>query len=288
MLFQQKVFLLIHSNILPATASLVLSIFLSACTPGDAKEEDGRIALPSSLTEISGLASASDDSVFAHDDERAVIYELRASDGEVLRSFQLGRFAVAGDFEGVATLGDRIYLITSDGQIYDALIGADGDRVDYQVHDSGVGEHCEVEGLSQTPSANGLLVLCKEMNRKQDRDHLHIYRWETGCEVTAAELWLKISLKDLLGGSKSKNFAPSALEWDPQKKQLWIASARSRDLLVLSETGALIERRKLDEERHPQAEGLTLLPDDRLILADEQADARSAYLTIYPGLPPQD
>ena len=275
-------------NLRPALAPILLASLLIGCGDRVREEEEGRFALPRALTEVSGLAKASGNSVFAHNDEQAVIHELRISDGEKLRSFQLGAFGVAGDFEGVAVAGGRIYLVTSDGRIYDAAIGEHREQVDYSVYDSGLGKRCEIEGLSRAPTAGYLLVLCKEMKRKKDRGRLEIHRWKIGSERAEEEPFLSIPLDELLGGGKTGKFRPSALEWDPEERQIWIASARSRELLVLGPTGTLLEWRKLDRERHPQVEGLTLLPGRQLVLADERADARSAYLTVYTGLPLRD
>ncbi len=267
-------------------ASLLMASATIACSDAGGVEEDGRIALPRALAEVSGLAAASDSSVFAHDDEVAIIHELRVSDGESLREFCLGMPAVRGDFEGVAKVDDRIFLVTSDGLIYAATIGADRAAVDYKVHDSGIGERCEVEGLSRAPSQDHLLVLCKEMHRKKDRDRLTIYRWKIGGENAETEPWLSLRLRDMMKKSEARKFKPSALEWDPERNRMLIASARSRHLLILSETGALIEKRKLDKKLHPQAEGLTILADRWMVLADEKARARSAYLTVYPEAQP--
>ncbi len=109
--------------------------------------------LPSELNEVSGLAAAGPDSVFTHDDEFAIVYEFRLTDGHILRTFALGDPTIEGDFEGIAAADGRVFLVTSDGLIYSAAPGENGKRVPYRVYDSGVGPRCEVEGLSQAPTA---------------------------------------------------------------------------------------------------------------------------------------
>ena len=51
------------------------------------------------LREISGLASAPGDRIFAHDDERAVIYEIDR-EGRLVKAFAMGDKPVREDFAG--------------------------------------------------------------------------------------------------------------------------------------------------------------------------------------------
>ncbi|MBC7788949.1 MAG: hypothetical protein H7Z74_03295, partial [Anaerolineae bacterium] len=95
------------------------------------RDPQRRVLLPGKLAEISGLAISQDGRMFAHDDERAVIFELNAS-GEIVKSFELGDRTVRGDFEGLAMAGGRFYMITSDGIIYEADEGDNGERVAFE------------------------------------------------------------------------------------------------------------------------------------------------------------
>ncbi len=264
----------------PIAALLFVASLGSACS--DAHEgKNNRFALASSLKEISGLAAASDTSVFAHDDEHAIIHEIGISNGKTLRSFALGEPSVKGDFEGIATANGSIYLVTSDGLIYAARIGENEQRMDYRIYDTGIGVRCEIEGLSRAPLPNHLLVLCKRPRPDKKHARLKVYRWKIGNEHSETEPWLSVSLDDMLKKREITKFAPSAIEWDPSSKRFFIASARSRQVLILDETGKLLDKRKLDRKLHQQTEGLTIVADGRLVLADEGSGGRKAYLTTY-------
>ena len=260
------------------TATLIICL-AGGCS--QVREEDNRFALSSSLEEISGLAAASDSSVYAHDDEHAIVHELRVRDGETLRVFALGEPSVEGDFEGIATADGQVFLITSDGLVYAANIGEHRSRVTYRVHDTGIGMRCEIEGLSRAPTPDHLLVLCKKFRRDKKRARLEIYRWKIGGEQAPSEPWLSVPLDDMLKKRERSKFAPSALEWDGQGERLLVVSARSKHMLVLDKTGELVDKRKLDGKRHRQTEGLTILADRRIVLADEGNRTRKAYLTTY-------
>ena len=261
-------------------ALLVLTFLVSACTNG--RDENGRVALPLSLAEVSGLAAASDTSVFAHNDEHAIVHELRVKDGKSLRYFALGDRVVAGDFEGIATADGSVYLVTSGGLIYTAKVGGHRERMPFEVFDTGIGAQCEIEGLARAPSPDHLLVLCKQLHGEKPHSRLEIYRWEIGSARADTNPWLSLALDDLVKGKKKRKFKPSALEWDAARNQILVASARSRDLLILDASGVLVDARELDKKLHPQTEGLTIIAGKEMILADEGNEARRAFMTSYP------
>jgi len=259
---------------LAVTASLGM-----ACSEDDT--EEGRIPLPPALVEISGLAAASEDTVFGHDDEQAKVYEINIDDGRIIRSLSIGDPAVRADFEGIATDDGVIYLATSGGLIYEADMTGNSNQLDYRIHNTGVGEQCEVEGLSKAPAQDYLLILCKDIFGKKKEADLEIYRWKIGDEKAESRPWISRSFNGEMKRRDRKNFAPSALEWDEQNKRIWIASARSRQLLALGVDGKLISLLKLDKRGHPQTEGLTLVGDQQIILADEGNRLKKPHLTIY-------
>ena len=76
--------------------------------------------------------------------------------------FSFGDPTVHGDFEGIAAVGDRIFLVTSDGVLYAGRPGADGEHVEFVTYATGLGQICEIEGLAYDPSDPSLLLLCKE------------------------------------------------------------------------------------------------------------------------------
>lgn len=261
-------------------AALALLVLTAGCSepPGDT----GRFALPSNLVEVSGLAAAGPDSVFAHDDEHAIVHEIDANDGRITRSFALGRPTIEGDFEGIAAAAGQLFLVTSDGLIYAFEAGENRKRVDYRAHDTGIGPRCEIEGLSRSPEEGYLLVLCKRLRRDENTPRLEIYRWQIGGEHADFDPWLSLPLSDFLDNQQSAEFAPSGLEWDAERELLWVVSGRNRLLVELAPAGEVLAVRSLDPALHRQTEGIAILPGCRLLLADEGSETASARLAVYP------
>ena len=138
--------------------------------------------LPKRLKEISGLAMSDGNRLFAVDDEIAIVYEIDYDNGKLLKAFAFGEPALRGDFEGLALVEDRFYLLTSDGILYDAKEGRDGDHVSYNRIDTGLGRQCEFEGLSEDVTPGALLLACKALRKRADIDVLSIFRWPLGTD----------------------------------------------------------------------------------------------------------
>ncbi len=83
-----------------------------------------RWLLPHGLAEISGLALTPDQRLLAHGDEVGHIFEVDYRRGVIVKSFWVGAQPVHEDFEAIAVSGDRIFLLASNGKIYEFREGA--------------------------------------------------------------------------------------------------------------------------------------------------------------------
>ncbi|MFQ5563100.1 MAG: hypothetical protein ACE5FO_05980 [Parvularculaceae bacterium] len=237
-------------------------------------------ALMKRLAEVSGLAAASDKSVFAHNDEYAIVYEIALSDGSLIAAFALGEPTVEADFEGVAVDDNRVYLVTSNGLIYESPIGEHRSRVRFNIFDTGASAECEIEGLANGAAPGEFLLLCKKPHRAKYKNRLVIFSWSVR-ERRLVEPWMSLDLRAILTPGERKDFAPSALVRRPEDGSVIVLSARNRLMLIVTQDGALIEKRLLDEDRHPQAEGLALTPSGDLVIADEGARRDPGRITVY-------
>ena len=225
--------------------------------------------LPKGLSEVSGLAVAGANSVFAHDDNYGIVYEVDLGTGRMLRAFALGDPTVKEDFEDIVVRAGFVYLLASDGRLFEAPIGAHRKRVRFNVYDTGVGPHCETEGLANGPQDGEFLILCKKPHQDRLKDRLVIYLWSLGDRAPVSSPWLNVSLDGLVEPLEQANFHPSAFCWRRDVGRFLIISAKGHSAIEIDEQGKLVDRVKLDKVEHPQPEGLTLMPDGRLVISDE-------------------
>lgn len=238
-----------------------------------------RWLLPEGLAEISGLALTPDGRLFAHDDERGRISEIDYRRGVVVKQFVIGKQALHADFEGITVAGNRLYLLASNGTLYELQEGARDARVAYTVHDTHLGRECEFEGLAYDARINSLLLSCKRVGTKRLKDMLVIYRWRLTSGNGGQLSTLTIPLPQAIGANDWKSFHASDITVDPISGNYVLVAAQEQGLLEITPDGAVVDSRPLPEGLQ-HTEGVAVTRDSLLILSDE-AGGRPATISLY-------
>jgi uncharacterized protein YjiK len=236
--------------------------------------------LPSGLREISGLATTPDGRLFAHDDEKAVIYEIDYGSERVVKAFALGDVTQRDDFEGLAVADNKFYLVSSYGRLYEAAEGADGERMLFNTYGTGVGRQCEVEGLAFEPVDRSLLLLCKTARTKELEDFVAIYKWSLDRRSLTADSPLLIPLEAVTDHIKGKSFNPSGIEIHPLTHTYFVVAAKQEAIVEVTPAGAVRAVIELPGKVHRQVEGIAFVPVADLLLGDEGQGGRGR-LTLY-------
>jgi uncharacterized protein YjiK len=263
---------------------------LTAQTPGALARYDfaaspaARWKLPRALDEISGLTRDSAGRLFAHADERAIVYQIDPVSQRIVKQFTFGQPAIPGDFEAIAIVGNRVMLTTSDGLVYVGHEGRDGEAVRFTRYATGIGRFCEVEGLAWDARARELLFACKTPRVAPLRGQLAVFGWspERPAPVTAPRV--RVPLATLAPRIGRTGVAPSELVIDPKTGHLLLLAARAHAIIELTPTGELVDVARLRASLHRQAEGLAFGSDGTLLVADE-ANGGRATLTSYAAAP---
>lgn len=235
---------------------------------------DARFELPGRLDEISGLTLTADGRLFGHDDERGRVHEIDPATGSVGKRFDLGSGNVLDDFEGIATIGERLFLVSSTGFLYEFREGADDADVPYRVTDTGVGANCEVEGLDYDPSGEALLLACKTTGRRSPSLTVYVLPVAGGRAAP-----VHVDRADLVAAGLDADFQPSALVVTDEGS--WILlSAATESVAEVDPTGRVLAGVILGMRRHPQPEGIAVGVDGTLYIADEK-NGDDAHVTIY-------
>jgi hypothetical protein len=264
---------------LPAILSALLIVWLAPIEArGQALEHYDlaaapawRAVLPADLLEISGIAFTSEERVLAHGDENALIWDFDP------RARQLrGRFGLVGaggilrgDFEDIAVVGERVFLVTSNAVIYEGKIVPEGRTSEGRRRTKGLGGGCEVEGMNWDQSTKSLLLLCKTTRSKQWKDQVVIV-------AVSAEDWqfepeprLMIPESQLEKVTGEKRFNGSAIVRHPRTGTYLLVAGPQRAYAEVSVSGEVLGGGVLERSRHPQPEGLAIGPDLTLLVSDE-------------------
>jgi uncharacterized protein YjiK len=244
------------------------------------RDDPPRFRLSRSLEEISGLAMTDDGRLLAHDDERGIVYVLDFRSGDVVKRFQLGRRGISGDFEGIATAGDRWFLVTSRGTLLEFREGADRASVDYRTIETPLRRICEVEGLAVDRATRSLLIPCKDTHRKSLSGHVVIFAFSLDSMTLEEEPRYTIPFEVIDSAGLPRRFHPSAIEWNPGNDSFVLVSAAQEAVIEVGRDGQLKSAARLSRKRHPQPEGITFSPAGELLLADEGGGGRGT-LTVY-------
>jgi len=251
----------------------------TAATQGEGDDSFRQWKLPKRLREISGLALTADQRLIAITDEEAIVYEIDYDSGGLVKAFALGDPTLRGDFEGIAVIGNVIWLMTSDGDLIATREASDGERVSFTRYETGLGRYCELEGLGQDADRQMLFLGCKETKKK--RDDLKIFEVSVAQMPPTQTATIAFSEQALAEKVGKKHMRPSALAIDPASGNRVMLAANHRALITLAPGGALIDAIILPGQgRHKQAEGLEITRDGRLLIADEGGNGRGR-LAVY-------
>lgn len=231
-------------------------------------------ALPAALQEISGLALYRG-MLLAHNDELGRVYSINPATGAVGVLATL-RGPIRDDFEGIAVLGDTIWLMTSAGRLYGLKATASSAPVPFVLRHTGLGKRCELEGLA-ADQVNGVLLLPCKITPKNGGG-LVVFRWNVARGQLAAPSTVSAGAASLKRAGAPR-LRPSAIELVPGTNHLLLLSSSPPALVELDATGAARGYARLGP-RHAQAEGLAISANGDLYISDEGGNG-TATLSVF-------
>lgn len=259
-------------------AFLVFLVFLGTMTfligpfiTSSEKTEDVQrrtfVDLPKALQEASGLAKVDEKQLLVHNDEKGHIYSISVPSFQITKLVSIGNPAVLDDFEGIAVSEDRIYMITSKGQLYvirDISFDTIEQTADWIVLDTGLAAVCEVEGLHF--DAGKLLIPCKKIYKqdgknKRNKNQITVYSYDPGKDTEAKTLFSVVD--DRLKGNKK---TVTGIESDANYYYLLTPET----LLSIHRGTLSLALFPLDSKSHKQPEGIALMANGSVFLVDDR------------------
>ncbi|MDX1418979.1 MAG: SdiA-regulated domain-containing protein [Rubricoccaceae bacterium] len=252
---------------------------VAAAIPYRLDQPDAAFALPDVLQEVSGLTPFGDDRLLAVQDEDGLLYVLDRETGAILAEVP---FADSGDYEGVEAVGDAVWVLESDGTLYEVAGLAEGRPVAV-VHETPVPGGCDAEGLGHDPSAGRLLVACKDEPGPELPDARAIYAFSLQTRQLSERPAFLLDRTRL--DADSRSFKPSALAVHPRTGDVYVLSAVRRALAVLHPDGTLAAALALPAQLYVQPEALAFFPDGTLVIASEGGGAAATLLRFSEVTP---
>lgn len=285
---------LLHTLLLTACASSPESPGATpvATGPYTFDRPEAAFVLDGALDEISGLTLLPDGRLAAVQDEAGTIYVLDPSTGAIDAEID---FDDDGDYEGIERVGDELWVLRSDGTLFEVENWDDGPAV--EKHKTALNEAFDTEGLAYDPAQGHLLIACKEHPGEGFEGQRAIYAFDVEREALLPEPVVLIDRRAVAEHLREHpvdravrrllapvadvgGFKPSAVAWHPRTQEIYVLSSVQQAIAVLSPTGALRAVWPLPPQRYVQPEGLTIRPDGTLLIANEGAGGAPTLFVV--------
>jgi hypothetical protein len=257
------------------------------------QEPDLRLVLPRVLTEVSDVVALSQTEIACVQDEKGVVFVYDLGERAITRRMH---FAPGGDFEGLASVGSRLFVLRSDGLLYE--LSGDWDSPSVKSYSLRI-PTSNNEGLCFDQKRERLLIAPKSRLGKgsEFKDTRAVFAFDLRTMELLPEPAFYISVDDIRdfaqsrarpvpekakkkgGGKRSAlRFMPSAIVVHPRTGELLLLSSVDHVLVACDLNGKVTGYAALDPELFPQPEGLTFLPNGDMVISNEAAGREPTLL----------
>lgn len=253
-------------QILPKTEKIIISP-----TGYNLSSPDRIIKLPLALKEISGITFTDSKTLACVQDENGLIFLVDIEKGEMKSYFS---FSSNGDYEGIAYTGTNIYVLKSNGNIYQVSFSGSSGKTS-KILKADIDE-ADFEGLCFDKKNNRLLAVPKnnplEDSEGKSRHPAYSLDLKTEAVILAPVLYFdRKAIKEFAkrGDIDDADFKPSAIGIHPLTGELFVLSSDSRMLFIFSPGGTIRHIEKLDRDIFYMPEGLAFLPGGDMFVSNE-------------------
>ena len=234
------------------------------------------------LEEISGLSYYQNGQLLAVQDESGTLFVISASDGKILQKVKFGK---SGDYECLELLGDQLFVMKSNGDLYSWSFPGDGEVSPLKTNTPFTIDN-DIEGMGAWDDK--LLIVTKASGdikgNKVKGKGGYFFDPLTGTLQTPEAF--SIEKKDIDRFIENKkyfnslnDFDPSAVSIHPISKDIYILSA-DRCIVIMDPKFEIVEVIKLDPKVYKQPEGICFSPQGTLYISSEGGGARGRLMEI--------
>ena len=246
------------------------------------------------LREISAL-SYHKSKLYTIDDEDGIIYTID-SECELIEKNKFGK---DGDYEGIEKVGNTVYILKSNGNIYEYKDGEETKK-----YNTALSSKNNTEGLGLDTGRENLLIACKGSASLSPMNPLKgqkaIYQFDLQKKELNTKPLFTVKDKDLekfvkkkagfskfeaaVFSARAKQFSPSAIAVHPITKDYYILSSRGRLLVVFNQKFKIKEIEFLNGDIFEQPEGIAFNNEGDLFISNEGRQKRGKLITLkYKG-----
>ena len=255
---------------------------------------DQRFILPDTLREISGLTYIDSNTFACIQDENGILFIYDLSNNKIRKQYP---FNLDGDYEGITRVGNTIYVLRSDGTLFE-IINYNSKKFKQNSYATGIPAENN-EGLCYDADNNRLLIAAKGKIGKgrEFKDRRVIYGFDLQTKMLSDETAFDFDLATINDFAKQKNisfppkekkngevkessikFKTSAICIHPVTKKLFLLSASDHLFFIFDMQGKIEHIEQLDETMFNKAEGITFFENGDMLITNEGQDKNPTLL----------
>lgn len=282
----------------------ILFLILTGCSVSNKHNEknsgykfnspDLTLILPDILHEISGLTYLTDTTIACVQDENGLLFIYDINNNKIQEQLT---FNYDGDYEAITRVGRKLYVLQSDGILFEIIDFTSKDFIKYSYYTGIPADNNE--GLCYDPENNRLLIACKGKLGKgpEFKDKRVIYGFDLTSKKLSEEPVYEFDLQvikqfaldnriNLPTRIKKKGqvvdpiikFATSAICIHPISSKLYLLSATDHLIFIFNSLGEIEHIEQLDPEIFNKAEGITFFENGDMLITNEGQDKRPSLL----------
>ncbi len=238
-------------------------------------EPDKTMVLPMILKEVSGITLINSTSVACIQDENGTVFIFDMVRNEISEQIP---FHSNGDYEGIARTDNAIYVLRSDGVLFQIPDHRSSGTLK-KIFSVGI-PPLDNEGLCYDKKNNRLLIVSKNNPGKdsENKGKHPLYGFDLRSEVLLGEPVFNFDLSAIIKFASVNNinspennigFRPSAIGIHPITNRLYVLSAVERMLFVFNMNGNIEYIEKLNPELFNMPEGIAFYDNGDLLISNE-------------------
>ncbi|MDP3444526.1 MAG: SdiA-regulated domain-containing protein [Ignavibacteria bacterium] len=266
----------------------------SKMTAYNFSKPDLSLVLPDILHEVSGITYINPTTIACVQDELGIIFLYDFTEGKIKRQLT---FSEDGDYEGITKVGNRLYVLRSDGNLYE-ISDYESNIFKVKFYSTGISAK-DNEGLCYDEQRNRLLIASKSNISKESefKDKRVIYGFDLNSKklYKSPAFYFDINVIydfmiknkiDIPTKTKKKSgntepnlkFRTSAIAINPISKKLFLLSATDHLLFIFNVDGKVEHIEQLNPKLFNKAEGITFLENGDLIISNEGENNKPTLL----------
>lgn len=289
---------------------LILLIALLSCSanyPGNEsavgynfKKPDAAHVLPEILNEISGLTWLDSTTFACVQDEKGIMFIYDVINNKINNQYT---FNIDGDYEGITRVGNTIYILRSDGVLFE-IADYHSREFKLKTYVTGIPANNN-EGLCYDADNKRLLIACKSKIGKgrEFKDKRAIYGFDLQSKKLSRDPVYNFDVQEIkkfaeahkisMPTQSKKNgqvtepvikFATSAVCIHPFTKKLYLLSASDHLLFVFNAAGDIEHIELLNPVMFNKAEGITFFENGDMLITNEAQDKKPTVFRFnYKG-----